>query len=147
MDKQALIKKRYEFLPHTADAMFRAYGKNLSESFSNAAEALFMIMTEVKSVRAEVIKEIKVVSKNEQALLYDFLEELVYLVDTEGFLLSKVLNLSIKSGAGQLELNATLIGDTETKYEIFGHVKAITYSDMYILEEPGFVVLQVVPDI
>jgi len=38
-------------------------------------------------------------------------------------------------------------GDTETKYEIFGHVKAITYSDMYILEESDFVVVQAVPDL
>jgi len=101
MDKAALLKKRYEFLPHTADAKFRAYGKTLSQAFSHAAEALFMIMTEVSKVRAEMRKEVKVVSRNQQALLYDFLEELVYLVDTEGFLLSRVVALNIKSGAGQ----------------------------------------------
>ena len=38
-------------------------------------------------------------------------------------------------------------GDDVSKYETHGHVKAITYNDMFIKEEKGKVVIQVVLDV
>mgnify|MGYP006451174011 FL=1 len=40
--------KNYEFLEHTADEKFRAYGKTLEEAFINAALATAKIMTDDK---------------------------------------------------------------------------------------------------
>ena len=39
------MKKRFEFLEHTADAYIIAYGKDLAEAFENAALAMFEVMT------------------------------------------------------------------------------------------------------
>ena len=140
-------QKKFEFFEHTADAKFRAYGENLCEAFSNAALAMFSIMTDISKISPELRKQVTVKSTTRQALLYDFLEELVYLIDTDAYLVCEVEDIQIKKESGYYFLSAKLIGDTADKYEVHTHVKAITYNDMFITEEPGFVVVQVVPDI
>lgn len=142
-DKQ----KKFEFFEHTADAKFRAYGENLCEAFSNAALALFSIMTDITKISPEIRKQVTVKSVTRQALLYDFLEELVYLVDTEAFLVCQVECIEMKKESGFYFLTVRIIGDNADKYEVHTQIKAITYNDMFITEEPGFVMVQVVPDI
>jgi SHS2 domain-containing protein len=158
--------KKFEFLEHTADVKFRAYGKNLEEAFENAALATFEIMTPIKKVKPKQKKTIKVEAKKKRSLLYDFLEELIVLTDTEGFLLSKVKSLKIterKGSNGQnnkgndeeskkgkaplFQLKAVVVGDAGGQYDVSTYIKAVTYSDMFIKEEPGKVVIQVVHDI
>ena len=86
---------KYKFLPHTADVKFRAYGKSLEEAFSNAALALTSVITDPSKVEAKVEKKISVSSEDEKALLYDFLEQFLILLDSEGFLLNSVKELKI----------------------------------------------------
>jgi SHS2 domain-containing protein len=146
-DAQKLIKKRYEFFEHTADAKFRAYGANLEEAFSNSAIALTKIMTDPEKIECAKKKTIKLESKNTQSLLYDFLSHLVFFMDADGFICSKVESLSIKKLSGKLALNAIISGDSADRYDIHTQIKAITYSNMMIIEENGFVSVQVVPDL
>ena len=137
----------YEFLEHTADEKFRAYGKDLEEAFANAALATSAIMTDIKLVKSTITKNIQVEAKNKNTLLYEFLEELIFLVDTEAFLLSKVESLTIKEENQTFKLEATVKGDTADAYEIITHIKAVTYSDMFIKEKENLVTIQVVHDI
>ncbi|MEE9525154.1 MAG: archease [Candidatus Woesearchaeota archaeon] len=135
--------KQYEFLPHTADVKFRAYGKTMEEAFSNAALALAKIITDDK-VEENIEKEISVEAEDEKALLYDFLEQFLILIDSENFLLSKVKELKIDG----LKLKAKIVGDTELdKYEINTHIKAITYQEMEINKEKDKYMVQVIPDL
>ena len=135
--------KKFEFLEHTADAKFLAYGKTLEEAFSNAALALFTLMTDVSKVKPRVKKHITVTSSSREAMLYDFLESLVVLIDTEGFLLHEMKNMQITGNV----LSADAYGDHAEGYDVHTHIKAITYNDMFIKEEKGKFILQVVPDI
>ncbi|RME52330.1 archease [Candidatus Woesearchaeota archaeon] len=138
--------KPYEFLDHTADVKFRAYGKTLEEAFANAAKALFSVITDINNVKPKYIKRVGVKSTRLRSLLYDFLEELVTLQDTEGFLLHDVESLHIDKD--HLHLSAALAGDTyQGQYDIACHIKAVTYSDMEIKKEGNTWVVQVVPDI
>lgn len=133
---------KYKFLEHKADAKFQAFGKNLNEAFSNAALAMFSIMVNTKKIEGRTKKEIKVKGKDKKSLLYNFLEELLFLLDTEHFLLHKIEKLEIKNN----ELKAKIIGDKiSKKYEILGEVKAVTYNQMEIKEKPYMV--QVVVDL
>ncbi len=75
--------KKFELVEHTADAKFLAYGATLEEAFSNAAIALFSIMTDVEKIKPKIKKHIVITSSGAQALLYDFLEELIFILDTE----------------------------------------------------------------
>src|SRR3989338_2619855 len=104
-------KKTFEFIPHTADVKFLAYGKTLEEAFAHAALATFATMTDIKKVKAKKKKKVSVKAKSKETLLYDFIQELLFLVDTEGFLLSKVDSLIIKEMKSVLSLTVVLLGD------------------------------------
>ncbi len=139
--------KKYEFFPHTADVKYKAYGKTLEEAFSNAALALTKVITEDK-INAKVEKKISVESEDKKALLYDFLEQFIVLLDSEDFLLSKINKMNIEEKEGNLKLDAVVSGDKGTeKYNTETHIKAATYQEMEIEEKKGKVMVQVVLDI
>jgi SHS2 domain-containing protein len=133
--------KRYEFFPHTADAKFRAYGKTIEKQFSNAALAMFSIFVDTDKIAAKTKHTLKVESNDEKGLLYSWLEELLFLVDTKEFMLHKVEKLTIEknkiNGKERLILNAEVSGDKyKKKYELLGGgVKAATYNEMEITKE------------
>ena len=92
-------------------------------------------------IKEKVIKKIKVKGIDEKSLLYNFLEEILFLLNTKNFLLSKVKEIKIKDK----ELTATLTGDKLDNYKLGLDVKAVTYNDMFIKERPY--IIQVVLDI
>ncbi len=145
--KNKKMTKKYEFLPHTADAEFKAYGKSLEEAFTNAGLATYDIITDIKKVKPRIKRSIVIHSRTKEALLYDYIEELLFLTDTEAFLVSKISNLSIKKQKDGFMLEATISGDIAKKHEINTQIKAVTYNDMFIKEEKGRIVIQVVVDI
>lgn len=131
---------KYKYLEHTADIKFQSFGISIEEAFSNAAYAMVNILCE-KKVSEKITKKIKVNGIDKKALLYSFLEEILFILNTESFLLSRVKEIKI----GKNELTATLIGDNSTNYKLGLDVKAVTYNDMIIQENP--VMVQVVLDI
>jgi len=131
--------KQFEFLEHTGDTKFKAFGKNLEESFSNAALAMFSIMVDYTKVRPKLKHKIKIKGSDLKSLLYNWLEELLFLVDAKSFLLNKVE--SIKIDNKKFILEAIVIGDKAENYETIEWVKAPTYHDMEITNKHVQVVL------
>jgi SHS2 domain-containing protein len=136
--------KKYEFFEHTADAKFRAYGKSVDEAFSNAALAMTSIMTGKEKIKPKIKKSIKIAGEDLKALLYSFLEEFLFFLDTENFLISEVKTKISKKGGTYL-LEAEALGDKASNYKTHGDVKAVTYNAMKISKKPVYV--QVVVDI
>lgn len=138
---------RYRILPHTADGKFQAYGSTLGEAFRNAALALASLMWDWSTVKPRLRRECRVTANDRKQLLVRFLGEIVYLFDTERFLLGSVQDLEIARGeGGRFELRAALEGELlGENHEIYGGVKAVTYHDLKIEECDGFTV-QVVVD-
>lgn len=135
---------KYEFLEHTADAKFRAYGKTLDEAFQNAAYAMTDVITDHTKIKPEIKKTISVESENKEALLYDFLEQFLVLLDSENFILNKIEKLEIKDN----KLTAEVAGDNHPEnYKIKTHIKAVTYQEMFIKEEKEQFIIQVIVDI
>jgi SHS2 domain-containing protein len=138
---------KFKFLPHTADAKFRAYGKTLEEAFANAAYAMVFIITDDK-IKSRVKQKISIKSEDEKSLLYDFLEKFLILLDTKGFLLAKVNKIKIEKAKKGFSLNAEVSGDNHaSSYQTKTTIKAVTYQEMEILKEKNRVILQVVVDI
>jgi SHS2 domain-containing protein len=141
------MKKKYEFLAHTADAKFRAFGRTLEEAFSNAALATASLMWDWEKVEKRTKRKVKVEGKDLKQLLCGFLEEIIYLLDSEMFLLSSMGKIKIEKKGDKYNLEAFFEGDKYSdKYNIFGEVKAITYNEMEINENRP-VTLQVVVDV
>lgn len=136
--------QKYEFLEHTADAKFRAYGKNIEECFANAALAMTAIMTDPENVEPKITKSISAIGNDLKNLLYNFLEEFLFLIDSENFILNKVKDIKINPKGRKYLLNATVVGDRiNDKYKIETGIKAVTYMDMEVKED----YVQVVVDI
>lgn len=127
--------KKYIYLEHTADAKFQSFGKSLEEAFSNAALAMLNLMRKTSSVKATIKKEIKAKGKDREALLYNFLEEILFLLGSKNFLTCKIKSVKIKEIKKRYKLEAELLGDNASKYKFFGEVKAITYNSMLIKED------------
>jgi len=139
---------KYKFLPHTADAKFQAFGKNLEEAFENAAYAMTDIITDHKKIKAKIKNAIKIKSENQEALLYDFLERFLILLDTKNFLLRKISDMKIIKKGKSLILSAKVTGDNNLKiYPTKTTIKAVTYQEMFIKKGGKGWTIQVVVDI
>ncbi|MCP3686596.1 MAG: archease [bacterium] len=139
--------KKYEFLEHTADAKFRAHGKKLEDAFGNAALAMYSIMLDPVNVKSKLKREIKIDGTDQKSLLYNFLEEFLFMVDVEGFMLNKLSKLSIKKKGRNYHLDAVAHGDNAENYKTTGDIKAVTYNEMEIKKEKDSCMVQVVVDI
>jgi SHS2 domain-containing protein len=137
--------KKYELLEHTADAKFRAYGRTREEAFANAVQGMTAIVADPEKLGRGRSLPITVKSKSLQNLLFDFLDEILFLHDTEKFLPALAENLTIVEHEEEFVLEATLHGDDAQKWG--GNLKAVTYSDMIVEETHHGWVIQVVIDI
>ncbi len=133
---------RFKYLEHTADIKFQAFGDSIEEAFKNSALAMTNSMFDGK-VKKRITKKIKVQGKDNERLLYEFLEELLFLLDSEDFILSEVKKIKINKN----KLEAELIGDTASNYDFGIVVKAITYNEMFVKNEKKKWITQVVIDV
>jgi len=142
-------KKRFEFLEHTADVYIVAYGGTLEEAFENAALAIIEIMTDANKVNHKMQEDVEVEASDEYALLYNWIEEILVLFDTEGYLFSRFKISNIDETEGGFRLRAKLWGETfnpERHPQKVG-VKAVTYHQMEIVKKPGDVTAKFIVDI
>ncbi|MBS3133626.1 archease [Candidatus Woesearchaeota archaeon] len=125
----------YEFIDHTADVAFKSKGKTLEELFESCALATEQTMVKnLKKIKHKTIKSIKLKAKNPEELLFNFLQELIFLKDANLLLFSK-FRIKIKHGK-ELILNAGLYGEkiNPKKHELLVDVKAVTLH-MYKVEK------------
>jgi len=134
----------YKFLEHTADVKFQAEGKTIEEAFIEAAMALKETILKGKTKIAEKVKKkINVEGKDKESLLYNFLEEFLFLLDSERFLLSKIDKIKIDKNS----LIAEVVGDLANKYNLSNDVKAITYNSMFVKKDKNRFIIQAVLDV
>ncbi|MAG10785.1 hypothetical protein CMI44_00535 [Candidatus Pacearchaeota archaeon] len=138
---------KFKFLEHTADVKFQAFGNSLEEVFVNSAMALKKTIIGEEKIKVKESEEKRVESKGEdiEALLYDFLEEFLYLLDAEDFLISKIKELEINEK--NLTLKAVISGGKASNYNFTNDVKAITFNGMFVKKARDKWVAQVVLDV
>jgi SHS2 domain-containing protein len=133
----------YEFLEHRADVKFRAEGSTIEEMFVEAAGALNeTVRGDIKILESEE-KSFEVEGSDDVNLLYNFLEEFLFLLDAEGFLVSRVKEIKIEG----LKLKCVVVGDEVNNYKFTNDVKAVTYSGMFVKEKKGKFICEVVLDV
>jgi len=132
------MKKDFEFIEHTADVKVRVYGETLKELFQNSLKALFQtvlpkaqgcFLREELEVCNEfpIKKKISITSSNKEALLVDFLSEVLCLMDTHNEAYGEV-TIRLLSDT---EMEATLNGVSVVSFQ-GQDVKAITYHELAI---------------
>lgn len=123
------MAKKFEFLEHTADVKFRAYGENAEDLFNHCALALSNIFSRGKKIPMVTRKEFVVSGDDYESLLYNFLEELIYLFDAKQFVVSKT-EVALKIGE-EYTLDVVVYGDNTLKHKDLDAIKAPTYAEMY----------------
>ncbi len=73
----------FEELEHTADLALKVRGHSLEEIFANAAYGMFSLMADLGGLEPTVSHEISLESLDCEALLVDWLNELLYLHEVE----------------------------------------------------------------
>ncbi len=137
---------KFRYFEHTADAKFEAYGKTMEEAFANSALAMFNIIADIAKVKKSGKVHLIVNADSYEKLLFDFLSELLFYMDTE-FLIFSDFNITITEKQGNFELECTAYGDKASVYDTKGDVKAMTYNEMSISEGRQGVVIQAVVDL
>jgi SHS2 domain-containing protein len=120
----------YEFVDEltVADIAFRAWGRDLQETFVAAADAVMNAM--VEDLDAIQPHETRLLSLEHEALdmlLFNFLQELVYYKDAEQLLL-RVQQLRIVEDSQPYTLHATAVGEpiAPDRHRMRVDVKAVT---------------------
>lgn len=137
--------EKFKFLEHTADVKFQAFGSSIEEAFKNSALATKQTIAEDIKIKSKIKKAIKIKGKDIESLLYKFLEDFLYLLDAEDFLLSEVKDIKINDK--QFTLTATIMGDKASNYQFTNDVKAVTYNEMFVKKQGDKWIAQVVLDV
>ncbi len=124
----------YKFLEGLtmADVAFEATGKTLEEMFASAADAMMSTQVKgLKKVEHKVEKDFSLKAADEERLLHDFLQELIFFKDAERLLFSSY-ELEITKGAGVkggYVLKAKARGEPldMKKHELLVDVKAVSW--------------------
>jgi SHS2 domain-containing protein len=146
------MSEKYVFLDKTADAKFQAFGSTLEEAFKNSQEAMISVMYSIDEILCygfdEQDREIIVEGANLETLLYNFLEETIFLLNAE-FFVGLIDKIQIIHRDDTYKLKAILHGTQAINLESHGEVKAVTYNEMFVKkdEDSGEYTVQVVVDI
>lgn len=119
------MEKEFEIVDHTADVVIKAYGDSLDQAFANAAKALFSLITELDNVDEVVYRDIELIAPDQESLLVHWLNELIYLFDTENIIFKR---FDI-SQLGDTQLKARSYGEKvdSARHKLKTGVKAATY--------------------
>jgi SHS2 domain-containing protein len=128
--------EKFEYLEHTADAKFIAYGMTLKESFENAALAMMNVMVDTDAVKSVQSEKVELRSHDLDALLFDWLSEVLFVFEVENMVFNGFVIDTLDQRGDEFHLIARLMGEPiDLSVHKFGtEVKAATYNDMSIQE-------------
>ena len=139
------VEKGFKILEHTADVGIIAYGSDTREVFANAAVGLFSLMAELGNIREDIQQELVLSADDEEGLLVEWLNELIYIFDVEHIIFSR---FEIDELTGN-QIKARCFGQRiiSGQHELKREVKAATYHMLKISKSNAGYKAQVIFDI
>lgn len=135
----------FQFLEHTADIGIAAYGKSLEEVFVNAAKGLFSLIVDTDSIMQHTTREIELEREDVESLLVSFLNELIYIFDTDNMIFSRFEVLTLKDN--HLKVKACGEKVDPSRHELKLGPKAATFHKLEIKKLNGTYEAQIFFDI
>jgi len=125
----------FDIVDHTADVGIIAYGTDMSQAFVNAARALFSLITELDDVEEILYRDMELTASDEESLLVEWLNELIYLFDAEGIIFKRFDINELDS----THLRARSYGEkvNSSKHQLKTGVKAATYHMLKVDKDNG----------
>lgn len=136
---------RYRYIDHTADIAFEIYGDNLLKLLENATYAFYNAFVDLSKIGENKTQKIEIEGEDEEIVLYRWLNELLYLFDTQ-FFAAKSVEVEIMEN-GQIRVTGILKGGKFTPETVKVEPKAITMHKFRVERNDGELKAFVVVDI
>lgn len=125
-------EEKIKYIEHPSDVGFEVYGDTLEELYANAAIAMYSFMTDIDEIEEEAEeREIEVNSEDLYSLMFDWLDELIFLFDSESLVMR---SFDIAIDESNFSIQGTCKGGKfdPSKHESGIIIKAVTYNMMQI---------------
>lgn len=136
----------YRQLEHATDAIIEIKANNLHDAFLTAAKSVVDLTIDPEKVEEKESREFTVEDKNLRYLLFSLLEEMIFLLITEGFAVKRI-ELQLKEKE-QYKINLKAYGEPLEfkKHNFKVEIKAPTFHDMRI-EQNGEITMRFLLDL
>jgi SHS2 domain-containing protein len=125
-------EQRWEHFPHGADIGVRGVGRSREEAFERAGEALIAVMADPSAVRAQEPVEIACEAPDDELLLVDWLNALIYEMITRGMLFGR---FEVRIDGGRLRAKAWGEALDLERHHPAVEVKGATYTALRVQRE------------
>lgn len=139
----------YEYLDHTADVQCHTWGSTLEKALESMGQCMFNYMTDLSLVEADdaLTAEFTVSGHDMHTLLFAYMDEMLFRFCTDQFCITGVEVLSLDRTAFSLTVRARGAAFDRSKHTQGTEIKAITYSNMQVIEAEGRADIFVIVDI
>jgi tRNA nucleotidyltransferase (CCA-adding enzyme) len=142
---QVVTENGWEHFPHEADVGIRGFGRTRAAAFEQAALAMTAAVTDPGDVEQVDEIELTCAAPDDELLLVDWLNALVYEMATRSMLFSR---FEIEIDAGRLRGRAWGEGVDVERHKPAVEVKGATYTSLRVGQDPdGTWVAQCVIDV
>jgi SHS2 domain-containing protein len=135
----------YEIFEHTADLGLRVRAATLPELMADAGRGLFaMVIEDLAPVQPVVTREFRISGDDRTYLLFDWLNELLYVCDTERLAFSQFDVQMTDDGLAAMARGEPL---DPTRHHLTHEIKAITYHGLRVEQTDDGWLAEVIVDI
>jgi protein archease len=140
-----MMAQPYEVFEHTADIGLHAYGRTLPELFIHAAQGMESLMVSPEQIRVQVSREVDVEGRDIISLLIAWLNELIFLFDTEYLIFGQ---FEIESFT-ETHLKGRASGEPydALRHELGSAIKGVTWHEAAVEQTDGGYKARIIFDI
>ena len=119
------MEKTFRLFDHTADLGIEVFGETETALFAHAALALIALTTDLEKIASVTERHFSIRGEDRTDLFINFLREVLYLINGEGFLPREVHFDEFQPGFVRVKIRGESF-NTE-KHMIYKEIKAVTY--------------------
>ena len=139
-----MTRRRFRFLPHTADLRIEVLGRDLPDLHASCIETLFSLLTDRRRVREAVVRTVAIEGSSSEDRLFFLLREALLLFEIERFL--------VRRAHGTIQGNRvtmSVVGEfvDPSRHVLGREIKAVTRHAMTVRERPGGFAARFVVDV
>jgi tRNA nucleotidyltransferase (CCA-adding enzyme) len=123
------VADHWEHFPHMADAGVRGVGKTREAAFEQAACALTAAVAEIDRIAPKDRVHVSCSAPNDEALLVEWLNALVFEMATRGMLFSR---FEVRIRDGRLEAESFGEAVDPRRHEVGAEAKGATYTELSV---------------
>ena len=135
----------FEYFDVAADVGVIAWGPTVADAFRQCALGVFHLIVELDQVLPQETREVRASGESQEALLVNWINELLYLHDIEAFLIKHVTLPIFEEGLLLARLEGEPVDPNRHRVGII--VKAATFHDLRIQEVGGVWEVKLILDV